>query len=105
MKQTMNLSAALVGLTLGIIAMIPTPCFANNDSEKARLIALINELEALKPLISEAEDHAWIDTRIHLNYTWLRQDLERIKSGIRDYIDTPSTEPRSFAPLTGNYRQ
>ena len=48
---------------------------------------------------------ALVESRIRLNYTWLRRDLERVKSGIQDYIETPSTEPRTFEPLQGDYRQ
>lgn len=78
---------------------------ASNEAEKAVLVRVIHELDALNPLLQEANESALMDTRIRLNYTWLRQDLERVKSGIKDYIEEPSTEPRSFPPLKGDYRQ
>jgi RAQPRD family integrative conjugative element protein len=78
---------------------------ADNDGENASLVRLIHELEALRPLVKEAQDQALVESRIRLNYTWLRRDLERVKSGIQDYIETPSTEPRTFEPLQGDYRQ
>ena len=88
-----------------VIAVSSRMVYAHNDGEKASLVRLIHELDALRPLLKEAEAQALTDTRIRLNYTWLSQDLERIKTGIREYIDTPSTEPRHFPPLQGDYRQ
>lgn len=78
---------------------------ASNDAEKAALARLIHELDALAPLVRDAQDKALADTRIRLNYSWLEQDLERIKQGLREYLIAPSTEPRKFEPLSGDYRQ
>ena len=101
MKLTIRVMPALVLL----IGQVTGPALADNDGEKASLVRLIHELEALRPLVKEAQDQALVESRIRLNYTWLRRDLERVKSGIQDYIETPSTEPRTFEPLQGDYRQ
>lgn len=103
MTSTIRLTPAIV-LLLSWVWL--TPALAtNNDAEKDTLARLIHELDAVNPLIQEASGKALGDTRIRFNYTWLKQDLERIKSGIREYLETPSTEPRTFPPLQGDYRQ
>jgi RAQPRD family integrative conjugative element protein len=76
----------------------------SQDDENATLVRLIHELDALAPLVSEAENKALVDTRVRLNYGWLRRDLELVRSGIEWHLNTPSTEPRSFEPLKGDYR-
>jgi RAQPRD family integrative conjugative element protein len=81
------------------------PVFADSDAEREALARLIHELEALDPLIETAESQANPDARIRFRYDWLRQDLERIRVGIREHIDAPRAEPRTFPPLRGDYRQ
>gem|GEM_PF-231420 len=81
------------------------PASANADAEREALARLTHELEALAPLIATAESQASPDTRIRFRYDWLRQDLERIRTGIQEHIDAPRNEPRTFPPLRGDYRQ
>jgi RAQPRD family integrative conjugative element protein len=77
---------------------------AGQDDENATLARLVHELDALAPLVREAENQASVDARVRLNYGWLRRDLELVKGGIEWHLNTPSTEPRSFEPLKGDYR-
>ena len=79
--------------------------WADADAEREALARLIHELDALAPLIERAESQASPDARIRFRYDWLRQDLDRIQSGIQAHIDAPRTEPRPFPPLRGDYRQ
>lgn len=73
---------------------------------RARALArLIHEIEVLEPLIATAKSQASPDARIRFRYDWLRQDLERIRSGIQEHIDAPRNEPRKVPPLRGDYRQ
>ena len=82
-----------------------TPVFADADAEREALARLIHEIEALAPLTETAESQASPDARIRFRYDWLRQDLARIRAGIQEHIDAPRTEPRTFPPLRGDYRQ
>ena len=75
------------------------------DSERELLARLTFELEALNPIIDHAEAQANPDDRIRLRYDWLREDLRRVSSGIQAHIDAPRSEPRTFPPLRGDYRQ
>ena len=84
---------------------MPAAVWADTDAEREALARLTHELEALAPLIERAETQANPDARIRFRYDWLRQDLDRIQSGIQAHIDAPRTEPRPFPPLRGDYRQ
>ncbi len=90
-------------LILGL-AVAPT-AFTDADAEREALAQIIHELNALEPLIKQAETNAEEDSRIRFRYDWLRQDLKQIKDGIDSHIDSPRAEPRTFPPLRGDYRR
>ena len=94
--------AAIVGMAL---LTGSTQALADPDAEREALARLTHEIEALAPLIATAESQASPETRIRFRYDWLRQDLERIRTGIQEHIDAPRNEPRTFPPLRGDYRQ
>ncbi len=73
----------------------------------AAVVSLLSVASAMADPDAErtAESQASPDTRIRFRYDWLRQDLERIRAGIQEHIDAPRTEPRTFPPLRGDYRQ
>ena len=77
---------------------------ADADGERVALAKIIHELEALKPLITEAKGQSNLDSRIQFQYEWLALDILRMKSGIEEHIAAPRTQPRSFPPLKGDYR-
>lgn len=95
-----RLAALLLAAALGL-----QPVLADEDAERAALAGIVHELEGLEPLIREAEAQARPDARIRMRYDWLRRDLARIRRGVRDHIDAPRSEPRTFPPLRGDYRQ
>ena len=77
---------------------------ADADAERVALAKIIHELEALKPLITEAKAQSNPDSRIQFQYDWLALDILRMQSGIEEHITAPRTQPRSFPPLKGDYR-
>ena len=85
---------------------LPGPlAFADADAEREALARIIHELELLEPLLVEAKAAGDPDARIHFRYDWLKKDLERVRQGIQEHIDAPRAEPRSVAPLRGDYRR
>ena len=84
---------------------IAPAAFADVDAEREALAKIIHELNALEPLIKQAEANADEDVRIRFRYDWLRLDLKQIKDGIQAHIDSPRAQPRSFPPLRGDYRR
>ncbi|MCB1873577.1 MAG: RAQPRD family integrative conjugative element protein, partial [Gammaproteobacteria bacterium] len=88
-------------LFLGLLCTSSPIQFANADAdgEREALARIAHEIEAIQPLISQAASQANPDARIRFQYDWLQQDLDRIRLGIQDHIDTPRSEPRTFPPL------
>jgi len=106
-----NAGKRLMGITqvraAAVIAasLILNPAFADADAEREALARVAHELEALEPLIRTAQSQANPDARIRFRYDWLRHDLARVRLGVQEHIDAPRAEPRSFAPLRGDYRR
>ena len=94
-------------LVLGLLATaLPFQfAIADADGERESLARITHELEAIQPLITDAASQANPDARIRFQYDWLSQDLDRIRLGIQEHIDTPRSEPRTFPPLRGDYRR
>jgi RAQPRD family integrative conjugative element protein len=100
MRTTQVLILGLLGTALPVQFAV-----ADADSERAALAQIIHELQAVEPLIDQADSQANPDARIRFQYDWLRQDLDRIRLGIQEHIDAPRSEPRTFPPLHGDYRR
>ena len=88
----------LLGLCYAASAM------ANRDHEREALAQLVHELDALKPLIETAQHAADPSARLRFQYDWLRQDVERMQSGIQMHLTEPRRQPRALPPLKGDYR-
>ena len=91
--------------SLLVLALIVPGALADADAERAMLARLLQELTLLEPLIMRSEAEADPDTRIHFQYDWLRQDLDRVRAGIQAHLDAPRNTPRPVPPLRGDYRQ
>ena len=98
-KTFITMAMAVWGMTA------VSTCFADADGEREVLARLVNELNALEPLIAQAEAQAPPEVRVKLNYLWLRQDVAKVRSGILEHVDAPRAEPRSVPPLRGDYRR
>ncbi len=75
-----------------------------NETELAALTRLENELLLLVHTVREAE-RAGQHLRYQFSYDALRQDLTRIRLGIREYRAGELSQPREIEPLSGEYRR
>ena len=77
-KTSMRITHVLIAEPLS--TALPTHiAIADTDGEHTVLARIVHELEALEPLIREAESQANPDVRIRHRYDWLCQDLSRIR--------------------------
>lgn len=74
--------------------------------EHARLEAVLRQLDTIERLIAEANTHPHAEhSRYYFDYTRLSADLERVRTGIRDYLAPSRAQPRDLSTLLGDYRQ
>lgn len=85
--------------------VVSTTASASNYAERESLAKLVHELDGLSALVDEAQGRANPDSRIRFQYNQLRKDLLMMRLGIQEHLDVPTIEPRSYAPLSGDYRR
>ena len=96
----------LAWLPLGILLMAvlsPPVCLADADLENASLSNIIHVLDSLTPLINQAEQQHDPTARVQFNYPALREDIQKIKQGVRRKWEHAPLEPHPVAPIQGDY--
>lgn len=93
----------LFGLVLiAIVTGVPT-AVANEPASLAILLRQLDQIER------QAEASARLprdDTsRYHFDYTRFRDDVQRMRQGIRDHLSPQRAQPRDLLPLSGDYRR
>lgn len=94
----------LIIIALLLIAPLAYP--SSTTPEATRMMGLLRQLDQIERL---AEDSARLprdDTsRYHFDYTRFRDDLQRMRQGIRDHLSPQRAQPRDPLPLQGDYRR
>lgn len=90
---------------LSLIALLSsvTPVAANQPAHLATLLRQLDQIER------EAEASARLPrdetSRYHFDYTRFRDDVQRMRQGIRDHLSPQRAQPRDPLPLFGDYRR
>ena len=82
-----------------LLLVTPSAFAADTASEHAQLAALVRLAEHSERLPKQDA------SRYHFDYARLREDIERVRSGIRDYLTPQRAQPRDPTTLIGDYRQ
>lgn len=87
-----------------LLAPLANP--SDTTQEPARLSGLIRQLNLVERL---AEDSAHLPrdstSRYHFDYLRFREDVQRMRQGIRDHLSPKRAQPRDPLPLSGDYRR
>lgn len=97
----------LMALILGITSW---SSFANDAPLNQTLVRVINQINAIMPLLDEAQSEIEPNTRIQLHiepfegsdgnlHAGLRTDLLSIRNALIEYINKPAIEPKTIKPL------
>lgn len=93
-----------------ILMLLSLPCAANNPDLNETLVRIINQINAIMPLLDEAQIQITPNSRIQLQienfednkghpHAGLREDLLSIRNGLIDYINQPIIAPRKINAL------
>jgi RAQPRD family integrative conjugative element protein len=94
-----------VPLCLPLLAAGWSPACADEAPERERLAALVRQLDLIDRLAEGAADAApQGETRYRFDYVRLKDDIERVRAGVKDYLAPPRAQPRDLMPLSGEYR-
>lgn len=97
-------------LLLMLLLSLPCVLHASEEALNQTLVRVINQINAIMPLLDEAQDEIEPNTRIQLHiesfegadgktHTGLRNDLLIIRNALIDYINKPAIEPKIIKPL------
>ena len=104
MKKILTLILIVTSITL----------HANNPNLNETLVRIINQINAIMPLLDEAQTELNPNSRIQLNiesfnddeghhHAGVREDLLMIRNGLIDYINQPVIAPRKIKPLNNDF--
>ena len=80
------------------------PAIAEDTPEREQIAALARQLNLIDRLAEHAATTAPQErARYHFDYARLRADLERVRTGVRDYLVPQRAQPRDPVPLAGDY--
>jgi len=94
---------------------LPINSFANTVDENVYLKQIVNQLDAVQPLILAAQRAQPKNQRVQFHYekykdnhgklhNGLLEDIQAIKSGINQKLNQVSVEPRQVVALKGDYQ-
>lgn len=105
--------AILLGFML-TLAFTSLNTFASTEQEKIYLVQILNQLDAIQPLILTAQKEQPKNTRVQFHYTKYRdsqgqlrngllEDVQAIRNGIEQNLKDIPIEPRTVTPIKGDY--
>ena len=98
-------------LLLILMLSLPLVSHANEEALNQTLVRVINQINAVMPLLDEAQSEIEPNTRIQLHiesfegangktHAGLRNDLLAIRNALIEYINKPAMEPKTIKPLS-----
>lgn len=114
MKKCMTLKIKLsILLTVGLVGL-GSPLFADQAQMNETLVRLVNQLDALLPLIEEAEREQPQNERFTFHFSsfegsdghphnGLREDIMSMKEALIVQINQPAIDPETVAPLNNDF--
>ncbi|HAT9135654.1 TPA: RAQPRD family integrative conjugative element protein [Legionella pneumophila] len=101
-------------ILLAALFFISVTGFANNANINETLVRVINQINAIMPLLDEAQTELNPNARIQLHlksftdnegqrHAGVREDLLMIRNGLIDYINQPVIAPRKIKPLNNDF--
>ncbi len=104
MKRLLTLMLVFISLTAQ----------ANNPNLNETLVRIINQINAIMPLLDEAQNELNPNARIQLHiesfkddeghhHAGVRENLLMIRNGLIDYINQPVIAPRKIKPLNHDF--
>ncbi len=105
--MTSPVSPSIPLLSLAAVSLLTSlePAHAGDPAlERAHLAAAVRQLDMLERLAEHAAGASPSErSRYHFDYARLREDLERVRTGIHDYLTPQRAQPRDPDELAGDY--
>ena len=97
----------IIALGFSLLSMV---AHASEAELNNTLVRVINQLNAILPLLDEAEDEIEPNARIRLHidsfegsdgntHPGLRDDIKQVRNALIEYINKPAIEPKTVKPI------
>ncbi|MCU7247290.1 RAQPRD family integrative conjugative element protein [Pseudomonas koreensis] len=94
----------LIAVKFGLLGPGTATAYETVD-EHLRLATVLRELNAIERIAAAGGTVPYLTvSRYHFNYTKLREDIDRISTGIKQYLSPERATPRDVVALHGSYR-
>ena len=101
-------------IVAALIVLMSTQVLASDATERAYLTQILNQLQAIKPLIVSAAREQPATNRYQFHYVafkdangknhhGLLDDINEMEKGLLDKLEKMPREPHSFQPIKGDY--
>jgi len=94
----------LAGCALALMAFAGPAMAVDQALERERLAAALRQLSILNAFADVPDDGTTAPSRYHFDYRRLRDDLQRMRSGIEDYLTPKRAQPRDLSQIADTYR-
>ncbi|MCP1463314.1 RAQPRD family integrative conjugative element protein [Pseudomonas sp. S3E17] len=89
-----------------LMLFVPFAFSSTAASEPVSLAVLLRQLDLIERQAEASARLPHDDTsRYHFDYTRFRDDVQRMRQGIRDHLSPQRAQPRDPLPLSGDYRR
>ena len=102
-KPTRKLTGRTHVLAVLALCLVGLQSYAGITQEKVDLARINSVLNAVYPLIDQAEAEATPTEKRQFHYDWLRSDVAAMQAGIAEKINSPRITPRIVAPLKTSF--
>ena len=92
-----------INTTVFLVLLLPAIVNADVVKENATLARINSLLNAVYPLIQQAQKQAPQNTRVSFNYSALKGDVQAIQDGIAQKINASQFVPQKVKPLQTQY--
>jgi RAQPRD family integrative conjugative element protein len=86
-----------------VLLLMSSMSFANIAQMNTTLSRISVILNQVNPLINLAQKQQAKNTRVKFQFNTLRNDISYIQAGIAQALNRVSIQPRTVAPLSGDY--
>ncbi|QIL83825.1 conjugal transfer protein [Diaphorobacter sp. HDW4A] len=94
----------MLALLISASAIAGVAHAGDEESERANLARIENELAQVQQMVAAASKDAPANARVNFRYEWLMNDLDIMRRGISQHLAAPR-QARAVEPLRGDYRQ
>ena len=104
----------LMGCLWIALTLTSVTCSASEAELNDTLVRVINQINAILPLLDEAQREIEPNTRIRLHvdafegadgqlHAGVRDDLQQVRNALIAYINKPAIEPKTVKPLAFDF--